>query len=129
MDLDMYRHITTRRNIEKLAQDGVKVIEPTVGELASHLEGKGRMEEPENIVCFIEEYFASQNYLQGKKVLITAGPTYERIDPVRFIGNFSSGKMGFALAEECAQRGAEVWLIAGPTSLSQLHIHSLNVLT
>ena len=76
MDLDMYRHITTRRNIEKLAQDGVKVIEPTVGELASHLEGKGRMEEPENIVCFIEEYFASQNYLQGKKVLITAGPTY-----------------------------------------------------
>jgi phosphopantothenoylcysteine decarboxylase/phosphopantothenate--cysteine ligase len=121
MDLDMYRHITTRRNIEKLAQDGVKVIEPTVGELASHLEGKGRMEEPENIVCFIEEYFASQNYLQGKKVLITAGPTYERIDPVRFIGNFSSGKMGFALAEECAQRGAEVWLIAGPTSLSITH--------
>lgn len=121
MDLDMYRHVTTRRNIEKLEQDGVKVIEPTVGELASHLEGKGRMEEPENIVHYIEQLLSAQNDLEGKKVLITAGPTYERIDPVRFIGNFSSGKMGFALAEECVQRGAEVWLIAGPTSLTTSH--------
>ena len=121
MDLDMFRHITTSRNIERLKRDGVQVIEPTEGELASHLEGKGRMEEPENIVAIIEQFFASQNDLLGKKILITAGPTYERIDPVRFIGNFSSGKMGFSLAEECAQRGAEVWLIAGPTTLKTIH--------
>jgi len=117
MDLDMLRHVTTGRNIERLQRDGVQIIEPTEGELASHLEGKGRMEEPENIVALIEQFFAVQNDLQGKKVLITAGPTYERIDPVRFIGNFSSGKMGFALAEECAARGAEVLLISGPTAL------------
>ncbi len=117
MDLDMFRHITTSRNIERLQRDGVQVIEPTEGELASHLEGKGRMEEPENIVALIEQFFAVQNDLQGKKILITAGPTYERIDPVRFIGNFSSGKMGFALAEECAKRGAEVLLVSGPTAL------------
>ncbi|MEL7600152.1 MAG: bifunctional phosphopantothenoylcysteine decarboxylase/phosphopantothenate--cysteine ligase CoaBC [Proteiniphilum sp.] len=117
MDLDMLRHVTTGRNIERLKSDGVQIIEPTEGELASHLEGKGRMEEPENIVALIEQFFAVQNDLQGKKVLITAGPTYERIDPVRFIGNFSSGKMGFALAEECAARGAEVLLISGPTAL------------
>lgn len=121
MDLDMFRHITTSRNIERLKRDGVQVIEPTEGELASHLEGKGRMEEPENIVAIIEQFFASQNDLLGKKILITAGPTYERIDPVRFIGNFSSGKMGFSLAEECAQRGAEVLLIAGPTTLKSIH--------
>lgn len=121
MDLDMFRHITTSRNIERLKRDGVQVIEPTEGELASHLEGKGRMEEPENIVAIIEHFFAAQNDLPGKKILITAGPTYERIDPVRFIGNFSSGKMGFSLAEECAQRGAEVWLIAGPTTLKTIH--------
>lgn len=121
MDLDMFRHITTSRNIERLKRDGVQVIEPTEGELASHLEGKGRMEEPENIVLLIEQFFAVQNDLQGKKILITAGPTYERIDPVRFIGNFSSGKMGFSLAEECAQRGAEVLLIAGPTALKTIH--------
>ncbi len=121
MDLDMFRHITTSRNIERLKRDGVQVIEPTEGELASHLEGKGRMEEPENIVLLIEQFFAVQNDLQGKKILITAGPTYERIDPVRFIGNFSSGKMGFSLAEECAQRGAEVLLIAGPTALKTMH--------
>lgn len=121
MDLDMFRHTTTSRNIERLKRDGVQVIEPTEGELASHLEGKGRMEEPENIVAVIEQFFTSQNDLQGKKILITAGPTYERIDPVRFIGNFSSGKMGFSLAEECAQRGAEVLLIAGPTALKTIH--------
>lgn len=123
MDLDMFRHITTSRNVERLKRDGVQVIEPTEGELASHLEGKGRMEEPENIVAVIEQFFAAQNDLQGKKIMITAGPTYERIDPVRFIGNFSSGKMGFALAEECATRGAEVLLIAGPTALKTIHPH------
>lgn len=117
MDLDMFRHATTVRNIERLQRDGVQIIEPTEGELASHLEGKGRMEEPENMVALIEQFFARQYDLLGKKILITAGPTYERIDPVRFIGNFSSGKMGFALAEECARRGAEVLLVSGPTTL------------
>lgn len=116
MDLDMYRHITTQRNLEILKSDGVRIFEPAEGELASHLEGKGRMEEPENIVAILEQFFALRNNLHKKKVLITAGPTYERIDPVRFIGNFSSGKMGFALAEECALRGAEVLLITGPTA-------------
>jgi phosphopantothenoylcysteine decarboxylase/phosphopantothenate--cysteine ligase len=123
MDLDMFKHPTTQRNIQRLIDDGVHIIEPTSGELASHLEGKGRMEEPENIVSQIEEYFASANIqqpklLDKKKVLITAGPTYERIDPVRFIGNYSTGKMGFALAEECAKQGAEVYLVSGPTALS-----------
>ncbi|MDD3978853.1 MAG: bifunctional phosphopantothenoylcysteine decarboxylase/phosphopantothenate--cysteine ligase CoaBC [Proteiniphilum sp.] len=121
MDLDMFRHITTSRNIERLQRDGVQVIEPTEGELASHLEGKGRMEEPETIVAILEQYFAERNDLTNKKIMITAGPTYERIDPVRFIGNFSSGKMGFALAEECAARGAQVLLITGPTALSLSH--------
>jgi len=121
MDLDMFRHISTQRNIEILRKDGVHLIDPAEGELASHLEGKGRMEEPENIVAVLEQYFAKQNDLIEKRILITAGPTYERIDPVRFIGNFSSGKMGFALAEECASRGAEVMLITGPTALSASH--------
>ncbi len=134
MDLDMFVHPSTQRNIEQLKRDGVHIIDPGEGELASHLEGKGRMEEPENITAIIEEYLAGQESAQAvpsissikqndspKKILITAGPTYERIDPVRFIGNFSSGKMGFALAEECASRGAEVTLIAGPTSLSTRH--------
>ncbi len=127
MDLDMYQHVTTRRNIKQLNEDGVLIIESTEGELASHLEGKGRMEEPGNIVSILEEYFAidktdvSRNDLVKKKILITAGPTYERIDPVRFIGNFSSGKMGFSLAEECANRGAEVVLVSGPTALSSAH--------
>ena len=121
MDLDMYRHISTQRNIDILKNDGVHIIDPAVGELASHLEGKGRMEEPEKIVAMLEHFFVSPNNLSKKKILITAGPTYERIDPVRFIGNFSSGKMGFALAEECASRGAEVLLITGPTALSLSH--------
>lgn len=121
MDLDMFRHVTTSRNLELLKQDGVQVIEPTEGELASHLEGKGRMEEPEQIVAILEAFFSAQRELAKKKILITAGPTYERIDPVRFIGNFSSGKMGFALAEECAARGASVLLISGPTSLTAHH--------
>ncbi|MFA5209398.1 MAG: bifunctional phosphopantothenoylcysteine decarboxylase/phosphopantothenate--cysteine ligase CoaBC, partial [Proteiniphilum sp.] len=111
MDLDMFRHITTQRSLETLQRDGVHIIEPGEGELASHLEGKGRMEEPEQIVAILEQYFAERNDLTNKKIMITAGPTYERIDPVRFIGNFSSGKMGFALAEECAARGAEILLI------------------
>ncbi len=121
MDLDMVRHVTTQRNLEKLKSDGVRIIDAAEGELASHLEGKGRMEEPEKIVAILEQFFAEKCHLAGKKILITAGPTYERIDPVRFIGNFSSGKMGFALAEECAARGAEVLLITGPTALSLSH--------
>ena len=133
MDLDMFKHITTQRNIETLKNDGVHIIDPGTGELASHLEGKGRMEEPENIVIALEQFFNdninSNSTLFKKKILITAGPTYERIDPVRFIGNFSSGKMGFALAEECASSGAEVYLISGPTSLSTSHtrIHRINI--
>lgn len=117
MDLDMFAHPSTLRNMELLRSYGNIIIEPAAGELASHLIGKGRMEEPENILIRVEEYFAKQNSLSKKKVLITAGPTYEKLDPVRFIGNYSSGKMGFALAEECARRGADVTLIAGPVSL------------
>ena len=119
MDLDMVRHVTTQRNLEMLKSDGVRIIDATEGELASHLKGKGRMEE--KIVAILEQFFAEKCHLAGKKILITAGPTYERIDPVRFIGNFSSGKMGFALAEECAARGAEVLLITGTTALSLSH--------
>lgn len=117
MDLDMMAHPSTKRNLELLASYGNHIIEPAVGELASHLVGKGRMEEPENIVKAVEAYFASQCDLKGRRVMITAGPTFERIDPVRFIGNYSSGKMGFAIAEECARRGAEVTLVSGPVSL------------
>ena len=113
MDLDMFAHPATQENLETLHKRGNHIIEPTTGELASHLEGKGRMEEPENIVKALDEFFHEKD-LAGKRVLITAGPTYERIDPVRFIGNYSSGKMGIALAEECAMRGAEVEFIAGP---------------
>lgn len=117
MDLDMFAHPTTKQNLNTLKSFGNYVIEPTVGELASGLEGKGRMEEPENIVRQLNDFFYPKD-MQGKKVLITAGPTYEMIDPVRFIGNYSSGKMGFALAENCAKRGAEVTLVCGPVSLS-----------
>lgn len=115
MDLDMYAHPSTQQNLEKLRSYGNHIIEPGTGELASHLVGKGRMEEPEVIIRHLEEYFATQEGdLQGKTILITAGPTYEKIDPVRFIGNYSSGKMGFALADECTSRGAKVILVAGP---------------
>ena len=114
MDLDMYQHSTTQQNMQRLRSFGNHIIEPASGFLASGLEGKGRMEEPERIVQYLDEALSQQEELRGKKVLITAGPTYEKIDPVRFIGNYSSGKMGFALAEECARRGAEVTLIAGP---------------
>lgn len=126
MDLDMYKHPTTQENLARLRKNGVNVIEASEGELASHLIGKGRMEEPENIIQYISDWFynkenCNSNYLRGKTVLITAGPTYEKIDPVRFIGNYSSGKMGYALAEECATCGAEVLLISGPVNLSPIH--------
>ena len=115
MDLDMYQHPTTQQNMERLRSFGNMIIEPQSGFLASGLEGKGRMEEPENIVAALDLYFEKKD-LAGRRIMITAGPTYEKIDPVRFIGNYSSGKMGFALAEECARRGAEVTLIAGPVN-------------
>jgi phosphopantothenoylcysteine decarboxylase/phosphopantothenate--cysteine ligase len=121
MDLDMFAHPSTLRNIATLKSYGNIIIEPTSGELASHLIGKGRMEEPEVIVEVLKRHFEKKNSLAGKKVLITAGPTYEKLDPVRFIGNYSTGKMGFALAEECAQRGAEVVLVAGPVGLQAKH--------
>ena len=117
MDLDMYAHPTTQQNMERLKGFGNHIIEPQSGFLASGLEGKGRMEDPEKIVAAIDLFFEKKD-LQGKHIMITAGPTYEKIDPVRFIGNYSSGKMGFALAEECARRGAEVTLIAGPVNLA-----------
>ena len=117
MDLDMMRHPSTVRNLELLRSYGNHIIEPAEGELASHLIGKGRMEEPENILKALDRFFAAKEDLKGKRVLITAGPTVEKIDPVRYISNFSSGKMGFALAEECACRGAEVILVAGPVTL------------
>ena len=116
MDLDMYQHPTTQQNMERLRSFGNEIIEPQSGFLASGLEGKGRMEAPEAIVAYLDAFFDEKD-LKGKKIMLTAGPTYEKIDPVRFIGNYSSGKMGFALAEECARRGAEVTLIAGPVSL------------
>ena len=120
MDLDMYAHPSTQKNIDTLRSYGNHIIEAGSGFLASGLEGKGRMEEPEKIAQLLDDFFApkSNSQLKGKRILITAGPTYERIDPVRFIGNYSSGKMGFALAEQCAARGAEVTLIAGPVALT-----------
>ena len=150
MDLDMYKHPSTQANMKTLLGYGNHIIEPEVGFLASGLEGKGRMEEPDIIVEYLDRFFdeqARQNAetdeaasesckekesdkldLKGKKIMITAGPTYEKIDPVRFIGNYSSGKMGFALAEECCRRGAEVTLVAGPVSLSCSEaIHRIDV--
>lgn len=129
MDLDMFAHPSTQQNLDRLRSFGNRIIEPAEGELASHLVGKGRMEEPDRIVEVLENFFASQTQLEKKKIVITAGPTYEKIDPVRFIGNYSSGKMGFALAEVCAQQGAEVTLIAGPVSLKTCHpnIHRIDV--
>ena len=121
MDLDMYRHPSTQANMKTLLSYGNHIIEPESGFLASGLEGKGRMEEPEVIADRLDEFFNEERQpspIAGKKVVITAGPTYEKIDPVRFIGNYSSGKMGFAIAEECLRRGADVTLVAGPVSLS-----------
>lgn len=120
MDLDMFRHPSTQENLQTLQKRGNHIIEPGRGFLASGLEGKGRMEEPEKIVKALEDFFREERTnkdFSEKKILITAGPTYEKIDPVRFIGNYSSGKMGFALAEECRRRGAEVTLITGPVHL------------
>ncbi|MDR3653168.1 MAG: bifunctional phosphopantothenoylcysteine decarboxylase/phosphopantothenate--cysteine ligase CoaBC [Paludibacter sp.] len=120
MDLDMFAHPAMQHNLETLKSIGNHIIEPATGELASGLEGKGRMEEPENIVNFLDNYFTEKPLL-GKKILITAGPTYEKIDPVRFVGNYSSGKMGFALAEVCAKQGADVCLICGPVKMKTIH--------
>lgn len=120
MDLDMYAHPSTARNIQRLKEYGNLFIEPASGFLASGLEGKGRMQEPEVIVDELDNFFEPKD-LEGKDILITAGPTYEKIDPVRFIGNYSSGKMGFALAEECARRGAHVRLVSGPVSIKANH--------
>lgn len=121
MDLDMYRHPSTQANMKALLSYGNHIIEPESGFLASGLEGKGRMEEPEVIADRLDQFFSENSQpspIAGKKVVITAGPTYEKIDPVRFIGNYSSGKMGFAIAEECLRRGADVTLVAGPVSLT-----------
>lgn len=129
MDLDMYAHPSTQKNLDTLRSYGNHIIEPGTGFLASKLEGKGRMEEPEKIIEVLDNFFQEQTDLKGKKILITAGPTYEKLDPVRFIGNYSSGKMGIALAEECACRGAEVELICGPVSIKTSHpnIHRTDV--
>ena len=120
MDLDMFAHPAMQQNLETLKSYGNHIIEPGSGELASGLEGKGRMSEPENIVQYLDDYFTPKP-LFGKKILITAGPTYEKIDPVRFVGNYSTGKMGFALAEVCASQGADVCLVAGPVQLKTKH--------
>ena len=121
MDVDMYRHPRTQANLTSLRNDGVTIIDAQEGELASGLSGKGRMAEPEQLLQALEQHFAKAGALTGKKVLVTAGPTYEKIDAVRFIGNYSSGKMGFALAEACAEAGAEVTLITGPTACRTRH--------
>jgi len=130
MDMDMFCHPATTQNIQTLLARGVHIIEPSSGELASGLDGKGRMEEPENIVRFLV-HALNPGDCAGKKVLVTAGPTYEPIDPVRFLGNHSSGRMGYALAEELAQRGAEVTLVSGPTAITVEHpaISRINVQT
>jgi len=120
MDVDMFQHAATIQNIQTLQARGVHIIEPSTGELASGLDGKGRMEEPENIVRYLTNALKPGD-CTGKKVLVTAGPTYEPIDPVRFVGNYSSGRMGYALAEELAKRGAEVILVTGPTALQVKH--------
>lgn len=131
MDLDMYQHPATRRNLDILKSYGNWIIEPEEGELASGLTGKGRMEEPEKIVAFLSMLWNRTRDLAGKKVLLTAGPTYEKIDPVRFIGNYSTGKMGFALAEEFAARGAKVILVTGPVNLktTSAAIHRIDVVS
>lgn len=121
MDLDMYEHPTTKRNLEQLVKDGVKVIPAESGFLASGLEGEGRMAEPETIFSYIYRELFETNELKGKKIIVTAGPTYEAIDPVRYIGNHSTGKMGYAIAESLAQKGAEALLISGPSTMIAKH--------
>ena len=131
MDLDMYQHPSTKQNIEKLQSYGNVFIPPAKGFLASGLIGEGRMAEPEDILKFIEDDLGKDLPLKGKKVMITAGPTYEAIDPVRFIGNHSSGKMGFALAEQASKLGAEVILIAGPSSekIKAVNINRIDIIS
>lgn len=121
MDLDMFAHPSTTRNLELLRSYGNHIIEPASGELASHLVGKGRMEEPEVIASVLDRFFDRGISLAGKHIMITAGPTYEKIDPVRFIGNYSSGKMGYAIAEEAASRGADVTIVSGPVALKAVN--------
>jgi phosphopantothenoylcysteine decarboxylase/phosphopantothenate--cysteine ligase len=129
MDFDMMRHPSTLRNLNLLQADGVKIIEPAEGELASHLVGKGRMEEPENIFATVKAFFHADNSMEGQKVMVTAGPTREKIDPVRYISNYSTGKMGIAIADEAASRGADVTLILGPVELrpTNNHVKVVNV--
>lgn len=117
MDLDMLQHDATKENLKKIASFGNRILDPAFGELASGLVGTGRMAEPEEIVAELEEFFTNNNALKGKNVLVTAGPTYEAIDPVRFIGNHSTGKMGYAIAERLANLGAHVTLVSGPTAM------------
>ena len=121
MDLDMYSHDTTKNNLSLIEKHGVEIIPAEKGFLASGLEGEGRMAEPETIFKRIEEYFEVEEQFKGKKIIITAGPTYESIDPVRFIGNYSSGKMGYQIAKKCLNRGAEVILVSGPTQQVLVH--------
>ncbi|MCM1310100.1 MAG: bifunctional phosphopantothenoylcysteine decarboxylase/phosphopantothenate--cysteine ligase CoaBC [Bacteroides sp.] len=128
MDLDMMAHPSTTANLNLLRSYGNHIIEPTSGELASHLVGKGRMEDPEKIVETLEQFFANKQLFKDKEILVTAGPTYERIDPVRFIGNFSSGKMGYAIADEFARQGAEVTLVSGPVGDLKPAEKSVNVI-
>lgn len=128
MDLDMWKHPSTKRNLERICEYGNIIIPPGKGELASGLHGEGRMAEPEEIVEFVERFFQNDLPLIGKKALVTAGPTYEAIDPVRFIGNHSSGKMGYAIAESLQRKGADVILVSGPTSLNApnaVHLESV----
>ncbi|MFP4046722.1 MAG: bifunctional phosphopantothenoylcysteine decarboxylase/phosphopantothenate--cysteine ligase CoaBC [Bacteroidales bacterium] len=127
MDLDMYQHPANLKNIETLKSYGNLFIEPATGELASGLSGKGRMEEPQVILEKVIDFFQPKKKLNGKKFIVTAGPTYEPIDPVRFIGNFSSGKMGFAIAEQLSEQGAEVILVTGPTDI-KIHGESIEVI-
>lgn len=127
MDLDMYQHPTVKRNMETLLSDGVSIIPATEGALASGLEGQGRMEEPENIAVYLNDFFLSERTLESKRILITAGPTYEAIDPVRFIGNHSSGKMGYEIAASCLSMGHQVVLVSGPTQLSITHPNLQNI--
>jgi phosphopantothenoylcysteine decarboxylase/phosphopantothenate--cysteine ligase len=129
MDEDMWHHPTTKRNLQTVEEDGIHIIPVQYGELASGLVGDGRMAEPEDILHYLTGFFKKKDDLKGKKALVTAGPTYEAIDPVRFIGNHSSGKMGWAIAEELAKRGADVTLVTGPVSLSQngVNLKQVNV--
>lgn len=121
MDLDMYRHDVTQRNLQTLASHGVTIVEAESGFLASGLEGKGRMAEPDVIAQAVVDIFKHSAVMEGKTIMVTAGPTYEKMDPVRFIGNYSSGKMGYAICEELASRGAKVVLISGPVKLKAHH--------